>query len=414
MDKQLKILLSLKDDASSELSKFDKNASKTGLNLGKLGGIFASVFATGAIIKFGSDAIKAFQEGEVAMTKFNTTMATVATGSKLATMKTQLLGVAESSKKLGFQDEETSNGLARFAQITGDATEATKLHQVAMDLARAKGISYDEASQAVRATMAGNVKVLKDFGIAITDNMTPLQAIGALQQQVAGQAEAFSKTSTGQMASLNMAFEDLQKALGSTLNEALLPLITEFTAWLTDPKVQENLKILIDAIGIFLKGAIWAVKSAFDGWYQIITSIWGVMVEVVDFLKKIFIGTLNSVKDAVQSVIDTVQNLIDKFNELNVVKGVKSFLGNVAGGAGIVGNAVSSFFGGSVNDGVMQNGKIISTHPDDYLIATKNPNALGGGGLSIVINGDVTGTEIVDKVSQALMKQLRFDTKFAI
>ena len=30
----------------------------------------------------------------------------------------------------------------------------------------------------------------------------------------------------------------------------------------------------------------------------------------------------------------------------------------------------------SVNDGVVQNGKVISTHPDDFLIATKNPSEL--------------------------------------
>ncbi len=31
-----------------------------------------------------------------------------------------------------------------------------------------------------------------------------------------------------------------------------------------------------------------------------------------------------------------------------------------------------------INDGIVQNGKIITTHPDDYLIATKDPSSLGG------------------------------------
>jgi hypothetical protein len=69
---------------------------------------------------------------------------------------------------------------------------------------------------------------------------------------------------------------------------------------------------------------------------------------------------------------------------------------NFVGGIGNIVQAVGSIFGGasptttsttpteSVNDGVMQNGNVISTSPEDYLIATKNPaglaGALGGGG----------------------------------
>ncbi len=42
----------------------------------------------------------------------------------------------------------------------------------------------------------------------------------------------------------------------------------------------------------------------------------------------------------------------------------------------------------SINDGVVQNGQIVSTSPEDFLIATKNPaalaNSLGGGGGAMV------------------------------
>ena len=38
-----------------------------------------------------------------------------------------------------------------------------------------------------------------------------------------------------------------------------------------------------------------------------------------------------------------------------------------------------------MNDGVIQNGKIISTHPDDYILATKHPESLGNNNSSNVI-----------------------------
>lgn len=42
--------------------------------------------------------------------------------------------------------------------------------------------------------------------------------------------------------------------------------------------------------------------------------------------------------------------------------------------------------GKSVNDGVIQNGKIISTHPDDYIIAAKDPSRLGNSPAKIIVN----------------------------
>lgn len=42
-------------------------------------------------------------------------------------------------------------------------------------------------------------------------------------------------------------------------------------------------------------------------------------------------------------------------------------------------------FNGKMNDGVVQNGKLISTHPDDYIIATKDPGSLGGK-ANVVVN----------------------------
>lgn len=69
-----------------------------------------------------------------------------------------------------------------------------------------------------------------------------------------------------------------------------------------------------------------------------------------------------------------------------------------------------------VNDAIISpNGNVIETHPNDYLIATKNPGELGGGG-GVVVNvyGDVTGTEIVDKVQKAIMGNLRANAKINI
>lgn len=48
-------------------------------------------------------------------------------------------------------------------------------------------------------------------------------------------------------------------------------------------------------------------------------------------------------------------------------------------------HTVSSWKNAMLNDGIVQDGKIITTHPDDYIIATKDPSGLGGK-ANVVVN----------------------------
>ena len=61
----------------------------------------------------------------------------------------------------------------------------------------------------------------------------------------------------------------------------------------------------------------------------------------------------------------------------------------------------------SVNDAIIApNGNIISTHPDDYLIATKNPQSLTGGGLVININTMVGDEAYAEELGNKIISVL--------
>ena len=64
-----------------------------------------------------------------------------------------------------------------------------------------------------------------------------------------------------------------------------------------------------------------------------------------------------------------------------------------------------------VNDAVISpNGNIISTHPDDYIIATKKPGELGGGGVSVSVdlrNATVSADAVGEKIGDAIIKKLQ-------
>jgi hypothetical protein len=90
------------------------------------------------------------------------------------------------------------------------------------------------------------------------------------------------------------------------------------------------------------------------------------------------------------------------------VNSINSILGGISSKA----SPVSKSIGGSVksvNDAIITpKGDIISTHPDDYLIATKNLSGLGGGtNINIVVNGDVSGQDLIDKIKSALAMDIK-------
>jgi len=61
-----------------------------------------------------------------------------------------------------------------------------------------------------------------------------------------------------------------------------------------------------------------------------------------------------------------------------------------------------------VNDAIISpTGDIITTHPKDYLIATKNPSELGGGsGMNIIINGGIFGSDAPEELANLIMEKL--------
>jgi hypothetical protein len=94
-------------------------------------------------------------------------------------------------------------------------------------------------------------------------------------------------------------------------------------------------------------------------------------------------------------------SLVDK------AKSAASSIGNTIGnGFSSIGKAIG------VNDAIISpEGRIITTHPDDYLIATKNPGALAGGGIVVNVYGDVSGQELIQKVKEGIMNELKFNMR---
>tara|TARA_R110000823_G_C15749371_1_gene481728 strand:- start:257 stop:790 length:534 start_codon:yes stop_codon:yes gene_type:complete len=139
-------------------------------------------------------------------------------------------------------------------------------------------------------------------------------------------------------------------------------------------------KAIIPIIGMFVGDLVDGVVGAFK-------LIFSVFEAAYNFIDKYLIQPITS-------MINLIQRGISAIASLNPFGSSDS-------------NQLQS--GGSIDDGIVQGGKIISTHPEDTLIATKTPDSLLSniaGGISGVVGGLMGGgssdAQIVAKLDELI------------
>lgn len=140
--------------------------------------------------------------------------------------------------KLGFDDEVASRSFAKLFAVTKDVTKSQKEVSLAMDLARFKGISLEEATQKLVMVHSGATKELKLLGLAVDDTATAEQNLDSIHKQVADSANTFALTSAGAMEIIKVQIGNIQESIGGALApamtkvfEVITPLIEKFSAW---------------------------------------------------------------------------------------------------------------------------------------------------------------------------------------
>jgi hypothetical protein len=240
-DQTLSIIIKAKDEASATFKAVQGNVEK--MTGGFDNAVRASTkFAVGlaavgtAAVAFGYKAVEAAAEAEKQMAEFGATLATM--GPKGVAARERILAAAKAAVQLGFDDETAANSIAQLFQRTGDLDEALRLNGLAMDLSRAKSIDLSEANKMIALVMSGNARALKMYGIEIDDTLGPMEALGQLQEKVAGQAQGFASTFQGQMSVFKIEWQNFLEIVGAKLLpvltaalRAIIPVVEKLMAW---------------------------------------------------------------------------------------------------------------------------------------------------------------------------------------
>jgi hypothetical protein len=213
---------------------------------------------------------------------------------------------------------------------------------------------------------------------------------------------AYIEESTG----LFTFFKDIWAQLSLIFTETLIPAFQRF--WAVIQPFLPVLGFIAKAIGAVLLGAILGTIEGLKVLIQMFTWVFDIVTKIAAFFIDGMVNSIQAVIDKIKALISFVKDLIANLKEIGIGGVVKS-----------IGGKIKGLFGGgsqSVDDAIISpNGNVITTHPDDYIMAMKDPSLLaqGAGGITINITGNsFMGKEnIAEQIGNDLMKIVKQNMK---
>jgi hypothetical protein len=161
----------------------------------------------------------------------------------------------ESIKQMMLQTSVADDALRPAFQklfiATGNVTDSNRYLQIALDTSAATGKDLDSVTQAMAKSLAGQDTALLKLIPSLRGVEDPLSE---LERTFKGAAEAAADTDP--YTRMNIIFGEMQEEIGM----ALLPLLNEFSDWLTTPEGQAKLQEVVDGIVAIIEELVRTVK----------------------------------------------------------------------------------------------------------------------------------------------------------
>ena len=210
-----------------------------------------------------------------------------------------------------FSDSETRAGLESLVRATGDVSSATGLLAGAQDIARASGVSLEQASDAIAKAHLGNDGALRKLMPGLAKGATGMDTIANATKAAAGQAQIFAESGEGAA----MKTADAMGELGEEIGSALLPVFDALLPALVP---------IIKQFGILVKALLPILIPLVQALARWFTFFAGVLGKVIGFV----IDLVNWISD----LLDTIGDALDALSKLNPFGGV---IDAVTGGGGM-------------------------------------------------------------------------------
>jgi hypothetical protein len=314
--------------ASGQTDTFGHNVSTSMKKIGKAAAL-AGLAVGGLAIKFGVDAVKAYNEDEkgqrrLAIALKNTTGAT----------KKQVAGVekfiSKTSLATGVVDDKLRPAFQKLVSSTKDVGKAQELMNLALDVSAATGKDVEVTAMALAKGYAGNNASLGRLGLGLDKATLKSKDFKTVQEKlsgiVAGQASAAADTFSGKLDRFKIAMDEAKETIGGAILTAIQPLADK---WL--PKVSTGVGHFID--GLLGQNGNGGVKGAAEdsqtaiynlgektrNFFKFLGDHEEMLKRIATVIGAIFIGAKASA--AVSAMISAVKLLIPAFELVTVAAG---------------------------------------------------------------------------------------------
>jgi hypothetical protein len=177
--------------------------------------------------------------------------------------------LVDSYESLGFGSEKAADAMTVLVTATGDLTKSQNLLAISANLARAQNTSMEDAARALVRAQGGAVRLFTQFGIKLDATKPKAEAVaeamGKLEARLKGQADAYAKTTAGQLAILKEGFGDLAEAVGGPVLVALNKFIAGINK--TGKFLADNQAILFGVatviVGVMIPAIVTMTKKLY-------------------------------------------------------------------------------------------------------------------------------------------------------
>lgn len=237
----------------------DKAVGKADKAFSALGKKFAAIFSVGAVIKFGKDSVKAFQDAEKEANLLRTQLESINLGFASPFVNQYIDNLALLSGVSGGVLTDAFNSLS---QATEDVTTAQKLLNTALDISAGTSKDLRTVTSALQRAYLGETTALAKLRIGYTTADLKArdfdEVLAELQDKFQGSSAKAADTLAGKMARLTESVEQAKEAFGKGLVKGLQDSQVEIE------QLQEDVIGLGDALGYAAGQATGFFAKAFQ------------------------------------------------------------------------------------------------------------------------------------------------------
>ena len=296
------------DDLKKKLGEADKAVESNSSKISEFGKKAAAAFAVAAAAavaygtKLAIDGVKAAIEDEQAQLRLAAALrtATGATDDQIAATEAYIL---KTSLATGVADDQLRPAMQRLAVSTKSTEEAQKLLNLALDIAKGRGLELETVANALGRAQDGNTTALGRLGLGLSKSELATLSFTEVQQKLSdlygGAAAANAETFQGKIDRLKVGFDEAKESLGV----ALLPAVEQFIGFLNNTGIPTLNAFIAGLTGDEgLSAGLAQSQRGAESFGKAINVVAGILAGFLNFIREVIGGLTELANQAIRVV----------------------------------------------------------------------------------------------------------------